>query len=237
MSKISVIIPTFNRFKSLLRSIQSVKTQTYDNIEIIVVNDCSTEQDYYSYDFKDVQIIHLKENSKQKFGFACAGGYQRNIGIDIASGDYISFLDDDDIWFPNKLELQINAMLKTNCEMSCTDGLHGCGIYDDQKVYPKYNAEKHLNTIRNKFIKAGSSLMDHGYPDTWTLDFLRVHNCCIVSSVVITRNLFDKVGDFVIKNRAEDYNYWLRALHHTDCVYVKDICMYYDDWRAGGKLY
>ena len=52
MDKVSVIIPTYNRFKYLLNAIKSVKQQTYSNIEIIVVNDCSTQEDYYTFDFK-----------------------------------------------------------------------------------------------------------------------------------------------------------------------------------------
>ena len=113
MDKVSVIIPTFNRFRYLLNAIASVKKQTHANIEIIVVNDCSTDPDYLNCDFgKDVIVVHLEKNSKNIFGYACAG-YVRNKGINISTGNYIAFLDDDDIWFPNKIELQINRMKET----------------------------------------------------------------------------------------------------------------------------
>jgi len=70
MDKVSVIIPTYNRFKFLLDTIQSIQEQTYTNIEIIVVNDCSTESDYScDWNFRHVQMIH-DENSKSKFGYA-----------------------------------------------------------------------------------------------------------------------------------------------------------------------
>ncbi len=61
MEKISIIIPTYNRFNYLLNTIQSIKKQTYSNIEIIVVNDKSTQKDYYNYDWKNnnIKIIHL----------------------------------------------------------------------------------------------------------------------------------------------------------------------------------
>ena len=103
MDKVSVVIPTYNRFKYLLNTIKSVKEQTYSNIEIIIVNDNSTQNEYYDYDWKtnDIKIIHLEENSKKKFGFACAG-FVRNQGIEISTGKYIAFCDDDDIWFPQK---------------------------------------------------------------------------------------------------------------------------------------
>lgn len=102
---VSVIIPTYNRFTYLLNTIESIKNQTYKNIEIIVVNDRSTQKEYYEYDWNGVTVIHLEKNSKDIFGFACPGGYQRNYGINIASGKYIAFCDDDDIWFPTKLEI------------------------------------------------------------------------------------------------------------------------------------
>jgi teichuronic acid biosynthesis glycosyltransferase TuaG len=115
MDLVSVIIPTFNRFKYLLNTIKSVKKQTYSNIEIIVINDCSTEKDYYDYDWNgnNIKIIQLEKNSKKIFGYGCVG-FVRNKGIEIASGKYIAFCDDDDIWFPNKIELQIKEISKTN---------------------------------------------------------------------------------------------------------------------------
>ena len=57
--KVSVIIPTYNRFKPLLCALESIKTQDYDNFEIIVINDNSSEQDYYTYDWQGINIIHL----------------------------------------------------------------------------------------------------------------------------------------------------------------------------------
>ena len=145
MEKVSVIIPTFNRFKYLMNFIESVKKQTYNNLEIIVVNDRSTQKEYYDYDWNanNIIIIHLEQNSKQKFGYACAG-YVRNKGIEKSTGKYIAFCDDDDIWFPKKIELQINAMKKSGCKMSSTDGLFGIGVYDINKNYKKYIAEAFL---------------------------------------------------------------------------------------------
>ena len=94
MDKVSVIIPTFNRFKYLLNTINSVKEQTYSNIEIIVVNDNSKEKEYYDYDWEmhNIKILHLAENSKDKFGYACAG-FVRNKGIELSSGKYIAFCE------------------------------------------------------------------------------------------------------------------------------------------------
>ena len=150
MEKVSVVIPTYNRFKYLLNTIASVKEQTFKNVEIIVVNDKSTQEEYYTYDWKKegIVIVHLEKNSKDKFGFACPGGYQRNFGIQKATGTYIAFCDDDDIWLPNKLTLQIDAMQKTGCKISSTDGLVGVGIYDKNKIYQKYNAQYYYKNTK-----------------------------------------------------------------------------------------
>ena len=113
MDKVSVIVPTYNRFHYLLNTIKSIKEQTYKNIEIIIVNDCSTQKEYYEYDWKDVKIIHLDINSKQLLGYN-SPGYVRNRGCQDANSKYVAFCDDDDIWFPNKIELQIKEISKTN---------------------------------------------------------------------------------------------------------------------------
>ena len=240
--KVSIIIPTYNRFKYLLNAIESVINQTYNNIEIIVVNDFSSQKEYYEYDYKSVfgdkfTIIHLEQNSKNKFGFACAG-YVRNCGIKKSTGKYIAFLDDDDIWFPNKLELQIKAMKRTGCKMSCTDGLIGKGIYDKNKTYQKYNAEHNYDILQNIYKNKGSKLLENGFPEIWDSDFLNIHNCCICSSVVIEKLVLENINYMKnVINCQEDYNCWMQTLKYTNCVYVNDICFYYDMGHGDGQNY
>jgi len=242
IDKVSVIIPTFNRFKYLLNAIESVRNQTYTNIEIIVINDCSTQKEYYEYDYSlafgdSFTIIHLDKNSKNKFSFACAG-YVRNCGIEVSTGKYIAFLDDDDIWFPNKIELQIKAMHSSGCKMSCTDGLIGYGIYDKNNTYQKYNAEYFYNTLQSIYKNKGSKLLENGFPKIWDYNFLNIHNCCICSSIIIEKLILDKINNFKnVLNGQEDYDCWLRALIHTNCVYVNDICFYYDNGHGDGQNY
>ena len=239
MEKVSVIIPTFNRFKYLLNTIESVKKQTYNNLEIIVVNDKSTEKEYYNYDWgtNNITIIHLNENSKQNFGYACAG-YVRNKGIEISTGQYIAFCDDDDIWFPKKIELQLNAMKKSGCKMSSTDGLIGNGVYNENKKYKKYNAEHYFATLQNIYRRKNSDLLENGFPEIWSLDFLKIHNCVICSSVLMEKNILDKINNFKnVRNGREDYDCWLRALKHTNSIYVNEICFYYDSGHGNGRNY
>jgi glycosyltransferase involved in cell wall biosynthesis len=234
MDLVSVVIPTYNRFKYVLNLIASVKSQTYPNIQIIVVNDCSNEKEYYEHDWDGVTIIHLKENSKSIFGYACAG-YVRNKGIDKARGKYVAFCDDDDIWFPTKIELQVRRMKETGCKMSSTDGLMGRGVYDSTKLYPRYNAEYYYSCLQNIYKEKGSSLLDSGFPSIWDINFLRIHNCIITSSVIVETDILHKINKMAhVRNGQEDYDCWLRALEHTKCAYIPDICFYYDSGHGYG---
>jgi|UniRef100_A0A6C0D0E7 glycosyltransferase involved in cell wall biosynthesis len=237
MDKVSVIIPTYNRFCYLLNAIKSVQEQTYKNIEIIVVNDYSTQTEYYKYNWDGLKIIHLPKNSKNIFGYGCAA-FVRNEGINIAQGKYIAFCDDDDIWFPNKLELQLNAMKENRCKMACTDGLIGNGIYNQNNIYKKYNAEEHYIVLQNIFHNKGSVLLENGFPKIWNLEFLKVHNCIICSSVIIEKEILHKINNFkTLPPPGEDYDCWLRALEYTDCIYIPDICFYYDVGHGDGYDY
>ena len=94
---ISVIIPSYNRLEYMLRAIESVLNQTYKNLEIIIVNDGSTEEGYLNHKYLNkVEQINLKENQKNIHGFG--PGNIRNFGIEVANGKWLAFLDDDDYW-------------------------------------------------------------------------------------------------------------------------------------------
>jgi glycosyltransferase involved in cell wall biosynthesis len=101
---ISVIIPSYNRAETIRRSVDSVLNQTYSDIEVIVVDDCSTDNtiDIISNYDDRVRCIRHEQNRG-----ACAA---RNTGIMNAKGEYIAFQDSDDEWFPDKLEKQIKAL-------------------------------------------------------------------------------------------------------------------------------
>ena len=240
MDKVSVIIPTYNRFKYLLNTIKSVQDQTYKNTEIIVINDKSTQEEYYTYDWskENIIIIHLEKNSKEIYGYGCAA-HVRNKGIEICTGKYVAFCDDDDIWFPHKLEKQIAAMHETGCKLSSTDGYTGIGMYDSSLSYPKRLGEKYykpiINTLKNRRSK---NQFNFGLPKIWNFQMLKKTNCIICSSVLIEKSILDTIGNMkTVKNGEEDYDCWLRALHITDSVYVSDPCMYYDEGHGDGQNY
>jgi len=107
---VSIITPTFNSANFIAETIQSVQKQTYQNWEMILVDDCSsdeTEDILKAIILKDTRIQFYKLN--QNSGPAVA----RNIGIEKAKGDYLTFLDADDIWFPNFIEKSIKTIIET----------------------------------------------------------------------------------------------------------------------------
>lgn len=134
---VSVIMPTYNAGKYLAGSIDSILGQTYQNLELLITDDCSdddTRQILKDYAQKDqrVKVAYLKENS----GPAIA----RNRSIERARGRYIAFCDCDDRWMPEKLEKQIAHMTRKDCALSsssyliCDDDNQVTGI----SVSPKY---------------------------------------------------------------------------------------------------
>lgn len=110
---LSVIIPTYNRGRLILNSVTSVLNQTYKNIELIVVDDCSTdntEEILKSINDSRIKYIKLEKNSG-----ACVA---RNKGIEISRGEFIAFNDSDDLWLPEKINSQLDFLYENNAEIS-----------------------------------------------------------------------------------------------------------------------
>lgn len=114
---ISVIMPTYKRSDKLLRAIESVLTQTYDNLELLLVNDNEPGDEYTEtlkqrvIEYEDDTRFHLIMQEKH-----VNGAVARNVGIKKAKGEFIAFLDDDDWWEKDKLEQQISVLRGLNKE-------------------------------------------------------------------------------------------------------------------------
>ena len=105
---VSIITPTFNSEKFISETIKSVQDQTYENWEMIIVDDCSSD--------KTTEIVELASNNDKrikpfKLEKNSGAGIARNTAVEKASGKYIAFLDADDLWKPEKLEKQINFLI------------------------------------------------------------------------------------------------------------------------------
>lgn len=134
---VSVIMPTFNASKYLVDSIQSVLNQTYTNLELLITDDCSSDdtrhilKQFVEQD-KRVKVEYLKDN----YG----PGIARNRSIERAKGRYIAFCDCDDRWMPEKLEKQITHMRRKDCAL-CSSSYLICDENDAVtgiNISPKY---------------------------------------------------------------------------------------------------
>jgi glycosyltransferase involved in cell wall biosynthesis len=115
---VSVIMPTYNAGKFLPASIDSILSQTYKNLELVISDDGSTDQLTLS-----ILKEYAEKDSRVKVEYYSGNngpGFARNKSIERAQGRYIAFCDSDDRWFPEKLERQIALMEEKNCALSCT---------------------------------------------------------------------------------------------------------------------
>lgn len=210
MPRVSVIIPTYNREHIVLNAIQSVIDQTFKDFEIIVVDDGSKDR--------------AEETVKNKYGDKIHYFYQmnkgvpaaRNQGIKIARGEYIAFLDDDDIWLPEKLRHQVTLL----------DSYLNVGL-----VYTNYykvqSGKKSANTYFDIFRPYRGRVLRELY---------KKNNIC-PSSVVLRKKCIDKVGLFDESlSQAEDYDLWLRLAVHYDFDFIEKPLVLYDASLGGGRV-
>tara|TARA_B100001109_G_C18856377_1_gene471881 strand:+ start:992 stop:1714 length:723 start_codon:yes stop_codon:yes gene_type:complete len=233
--KVSVIIPSYNRFNYLLRAIDSVISQNYKDLEIIVINDGSEDENYYKHKFDDiVKIVHLEENQKKLHGFGPGG--IRNFGVNKAQGRYLAFLDDDDIWLPNKLEIQIKEMQNEKLALSSTEGYYGEGIFNPEEKYKLYNKQHYFKDLKYIY-KDTKYLVNGNLPRIWDYEFTKVHNCFITSSVIVERKIFNTLGGFRNLPRWADYDCWLGLQQLTKNLYIDEPLFYYDGLHGDGRNY
>lgn len=120
-SLVSIITPNYNCSNFIAQTIESVQAQTYSKWEMIIVDDCSTDGSYeiaLEYALRDnrIKVIHNEKN--------LGAAISRNKAIEVAQGEYIAFLDSDDLWMPEKLEKQIHFMNENNCDFSFCEYEH-----------------------------------------------------------------------------------------------------------------
>lgn len=114
---ISIITPSYNSATFISQTIESVLAQSYQHWEMIIVDDCSSDNSIdiiknYTKKNSAIKLITLNKN--------CGVANARNVGLENAKGDYIAFLDSDDLWDKNKLQEQINFMKHNNISLSYT---------------------------------------------------------------------------------------------------------------------
>lgn len=181
MCKVSVVIPTYNRAKTLKEAIDSVLSQRYDDLELIVVDDGSTDE---TKEIISLYLPNLNYLYQEHRGVSAA----RNRGVTHARGDYFAFLDSDDLWLPDKLCLQMKFMEAHPKALICyTEEIW---IRKGVRVNPMKKHKKYSGMIFKHCLPLCS---------------------ISPSSVLIARSLIDEVGEFDEEFEVcEDYDLWLR---------------------------
>src|SRR5919199_6245537 len=193
MPLISVIIPAYNAEKTIKQTIESVLNQTFSDFEIIVINDGSEDSTL------DI-VSSIPDPRIQVFSYPNAGPQKsRNRGWGNASGEYVSFLDADDLWTPDKLEAQLKA------------------LQENQKAAVAYSWTDYIDES-SQLLKRGGYMTVNGdvFPQLLLIDFIANG-----SNPLIRRQALIEVGGFDESlTAAEDWDMWLRlaARYHFVAV-------------------
>lgn len=201
---VSVITPVYNAGKEIGKTLESIFNQTYKNIEIVLVDDCSKDNS------RDV-IEQYKENHPEIVYFCQptnkGAGVARNKALELAKGQFVAFLDADDMWHPEKIEKQLELLRKKNGAFSYT----AIQMVDqnDQIVKTKRKVKEQVNY---KFL---------------------LHNTMIATSTVVIDRT--KLGDFrmPLRRGGQDYATWLMLLRDGTIAYGIDEAL--EDYRVGNK--
>ncbi|MFN2454881.1 MAG: glycosyltransferase family 2 protein [Pyrinomonadaceae bacterium] len=205
---VSIIMPAYNAEKHIAESIQSAINQTYQNWELIVVDDGSTDgtaEIARGFSDRDKRVKYFFQKNSRL-------GKARNTGIKNSCGDLIAFLDSDDLWVKEKLELQVKTVHETRVDLVFSDGF----IFVEDDVTDENVT---FQTLRGRFDGGGLS------------DLLLVGNYLPVLSVLARKDSLNEVGRFEeapLYHGCEDYDLWLKLARHGAAFYgMKELLVRY----------
>jgi len=192
-NNISVVIPVYNGEAFIARAIQSVLNQSIKPFEVIVVNDGSkdgTAEQLLAFEDK-IRVISI-----QNGGVSNA----RNLGVKASTGDFIAFLDADDVWYEDKLKLQLEVFERyPNVGFSCCD-------------YEFYDSALGLMTNHFQKFKHDSDIVFDMPISLPLIPLVKVNFVGTCSNVMIRKQVLDRVGLFNVSyKQSEDYDLWLRC--------------------------
>jgi len=219
---VTIIIPTYNCAEYLPAAIESVLSQTYQDYELIVVNDGSMDNtdkvvETYLPRFGN-KVVYIKQENQ---GLACA----RNTGIKASSGCYVAFLDADDVWLPDKIRLQME-------------------VFDSRKEVGFVHTGTYIfdgpdGTYLNRYWMTPELLERHSGKIFYEYFFRNIP--ITPSTVMLRRECFDKHGlfdEYLSKLGSEDRDCFLRILWDTEAVFLKDpLAKYRDRCGSMGKKF
>lgn len=194
---ISVVCISYNLENYISETINSILSQTYDNFELLIIDDHSVDNTAEVIKTFDDKRIRFFINEKNE-----GAAYSRNRGFNEAKGEYVAFIDGDDIWHKEKLEKQLRFMTDNGYLFSCT---------------------AYQNIDENGFVLNRVSIapkkMDHRV-------FLRT-NYVGCSTVMLSKNVYDGQAVKSSIKKRNDYALWIVASEKTDCYFLNEILCYY----------
>ncbi|MUK77036.1 glycosyltransferase [Aliivibrio fischeri] len=203
---VSVVIPVYNRANVINNTLNSVASQTYKNIEVIIVDDCSNDSNELKRKLEnyDLNIKYIRHETNLH------GGAARNTGIDIAKGEYIAFLDSDDLWSVDKIEQCINK-----------------GVSKNEILYSKIEDRK---SIKPQYAFDNNKDVD---------EYLIVERQTMQTSSLFMRSSFAKIVRFDPSlKRFQDTDFIIRAqkLFEAKFSLVDSVLVYMTDEDKGSRI-
>ena len=188
---ISIIIPTCNRADLLKYAIESILYQTYEKMEIIVIDDASSCDNLTVINNFNAPIVYHRFKTNQ------GGNVCRNKGVELASSEYIAFLDDDDTWSSKKLEKQYKLMIRNNIDLSYT-GKNIITVNKELTERYSFNEPNYINLKK--------SIMLRNFIGT-------------TSSIMLKKDKFLDIGGFNTSLPAlQDYEFYIRFIYNDFSV-------------------
>lgn len=193
MPTISVIVPAYNAQNTILETIASVRAQTFTDFELIIVDDGSSDRTLEL--LQNIQDSRIKLVTYENGGVSVA----RNRGVSLATSEYLAFIDADDLWTPDKLELQLAALQQhptagVAYSWTCFMERHGKFFHADNPVY--FEGNVHAELLKTNFLLSGSNPL-------------------------IRRDALASVGEFApTLTHAEEWDLYLRLAAKYDFVVV-----------------
>lgn len=188
---VSIITPSYNTCNFISQTIESVLNQTYKNWEMIIVDDCSNDNTREIVSrYHDPRIKYF-ENEKNT-----GAAYSRNRALKMAKGEWVAFLDSDDLWDKTKLEKQITFMKNNNYHFS----------------YTKYREINEINTVINQCISGPKYINER-----------KMIQYCWPGCLTVMYNA-KKIGLIQIENlkKNNDYAIWIKAIKKADCYLLDE---------------
>lgn len=205
MPKVSIIMPTYNRGEEICRPLNSLVNQSYSDFEVVIVNDGGESQRERLAQFSSLSIIY--DELSQNSGAPTA----RNRAIDLATGDHITFLDDDDKVLPDHLETLVQAMER---------GTHSV-------VYSNAYIQQLLLQSDGSYLEGSRQVFTN---TDFNRDHLLIANYIHIANIMFRKECLEKSGRFDPDlTTHQDLDLWIRLSRHYDFLHIpKETSIYYE---------